>query len=319
MIDFRYHLVSIVSIFLALAVGIVLGAGPLQGELGDTLTNEVAGLRQDKAELNEQLSEANAGIDARDSYIGETNPTVLDTTLEGQRVAVVVLPGADAAVVESTEATLRSAGATVVSTTTVADSWVSADEAVVTARDTAVREAASSAGVDVSDTGSVSPRDVLLAALLARSAADATDAVEPDRARAALDTLAGADLLDVATDDFQVADLVVVVAGATTEGDRPAQEEAADRWVDLIIALDARASGSLVAGESSTAEEGVDVVFSVRNDETARQGVSTVDNAGSALGQASIAHGLVQQRAGEVGQYGLADGADAPYAPVPAP
>jgi hypothetical protein len=264
-IDFRYHLVSIVSIFLALAVGIVLGAGPLQGELGDTLTNEVAGLRQDKAELNEQLSEANAGIDARDSYIGETNPTVLDTTLEGQRVAVVVLPGADAAVVESTEATLRSAGATVVSTTTVADSWVSADEAVVTARDTAVREAASSAGVDVSDTGSVSPRDVLLAALLARSAADATDAVEPDRARAALDTLAGADLLDVATDDFQVA------------------------------------------------------VFSVRNDETARQGVSTVDNAGSALGQASIAHGLVQQRAGEVGQYGLADGADAPYAPVPAP
>ena len=319
MIDFRYHLVSIVSIFLALAVGIVLGAGPLQGELGDTLTNEVAGLRQDKAELNEQLSEANAGIEARDSYIGETNPIVLDATLVGQRVAVVVLPGADAAVVDATEATLRSAGSTVVSTTSVGDSWASADVAVVTARDTAVREAASSAGVDVSDSGSVSPRDVLLAALLARPAADATDAVEPDRARAALDTLAGADLLDVATDDFQIADLVVVVAGATTESDRPAQEEAADRWVDLIIALDARTSGSLVAGESSTVEDGVDVVFSVRNDETAREGVSTVDNAGSALGQASIVHGLVQQRAGEVGQYGLADGADAPYAPVPAP
>ena len=30
LIDFRYHLVSIVSIFLALAVGIVLGAGPLK-------------------------------------------------------------------------------------------------------------------------------------------------------------------------------------------------------------------------------------------------------------------------------------------------
>ena len=33
MIDFRYHIVSIVSIFMALAVGIVLGAGPLEGEL----------------------------------------------------------------------------------------------------------------------------------------------------------------------------------------------------------------------------------------------------------------------------------------------
>lgn len=319
MIDFRYHLVSIVSIFLALAVGIVLGAGPLQGEIGDTLSNEVAGLRQDKADLNQQVSDANAGIEARDSYIGETNPLVLADALVGQRVAVVVLPGADTAVVESTPATLTSAGATVVSTATVADTWASADGAVVAARDTAVREAAASAGVDVSDSGSVSARDVLLAALLVRSADDATDAVEPATARASLDTLASADLLDVATDEFEIADLVVVIAGTSTEGDVEAQEAAADHWVDLTIALDARASGSLVAGESSTVEGGVDVLASVRNDETAREGVSTVDNAGSALGQASIVHGLVQQRAGEVGQYGLADGVDAPYAPVPAP
>ena len=39
MIDFRYHLVSIISIFMALAVGIVLGAGPLQGQIGDTLNS----------------------------------------------------------------------------------------------------------------------------------------------------------------------------------------------------------------------------------------------------------------------------------------
>ena len=44
MIDFRYHLVSIASVFLALAVGIVLGAGPLKGTLGDTLASEVAQL-----------------------------------------------------------------------------------------------------------------------------------------------------------------------------------------------------------------------------------------------------------------------------------
>ena len=38
MIDFRYHLVSIASIFMALAVGIVLGAGPLKEDIGNTLT-----------------------------------------------------------------------------------------------------------------------------------------------------------------------------------------------------------------------------------------------------------------------------------------
>ena len=30
MINFRYHVVSIIGIFMALAVGVVLGAGPLQ-------------------------------------------------------------------------------------------------------------------------------------------------------------------------------------------------------------------------------------------------------------------------------------------------
>ena len=40
-IDFRYHIVSLISVFLALAVGIALGAGPLKETIGDTLTGQV--------------------------------------------------------------------------------------------------------------------------------------------------------------------------------------------------------------------------------------------------------------------------------------
>ena len=58
MIDFRYHLVSIVSIFMALAVGIVLGAGPLKEDIGNTLTSEVKNLRADKAALRSDLDVA---------------------------------------------------------------------------------------------------------------------------------------------------------------------------------------------------------------------------------------------------------------------
>ena len=58
MIDFRYHLVSIVSIFMALAVGIVLGAGPLKGQIGDTLSAEVTALRDDRAALRTELEAA---------------------------------------------------------------------------------------------------------------------------------------------------------------------------------------------------------------------------------------------------------------------
>ena len=118
---------------------------------------------------------------------------------------------------------------------------------------------------------------------------------------------------------MQIADLVVVVAGTITEGNPAAQQAAADRWVDLVIALDARSAGLVTAGATTTATDAIDVVASIRNDATATEGVSTVDNGGSTLGQASIVHALVEQRAGEVGQYGFAEGADAPFAPVPAP
>ncbi|MFL6081180.1 MAG: copper transporter, partial [Ornithinibacter sp.] len=195
MIDFRYHLVSIVSIFMALAVGIVLGAGPLKGEIGNTLSKEVAGLRQDKADLNTQLQQANAGAEARDAYIGETNPDVLAGVLQDRRVALVVLPGSDASVSEATAATLRQAGASVVSTTSVSDTWVTTDESAASARDAAVREAATGAGIDVSDPGSVSMRDVLLAALLTAPTRDA-DAVAASTASAGLKVLSSAELLE---------------------------------------------------------------------------------------------------------------------------
>ena len=318
MIDFRYHLVSIVSIFLALAVGIVLGAGPLKGEIGNTLSKEVAGLRQDKADLNAQLSQANAGVEARDAYIGETNPQVLAGVLRDRRVALVVLPGSDAAVSESTSASLRQAGASVVSTTSVSDAWVSTDESAASARDAAVTQAATRAGIDVSDPGSVSPRDVLLAGLLTSPTRDAADAVAASTARAGLEVLSSAELLEIDTEGFELADLVVVIGGTTTQGDLEARRTAAGRWVDLTIALDDRSAGTLVAGESTTAGDGVSMVDAVRNDATATRGVSTVDNAGGALGQASVVHGLAEQAAGDVGQYGLAKGADAPYAPLPA-
>jgi hypothetical protein len=318
LIDFRYHLVSIVSIFLALAVGIVLGAGPLKGELGNTLNKEVAGLRQDKADLNGQLKEAQAGAEARDSYIGETNPVMLPGVLPGRRVALVVLPGSDAAVAETTAATLATSGASVVSTTSVSDDWVTADEATATSRDEAVTKAAAAAGVDVSESGSVAPRDVLLASLLTVPASNPAQALAPATAQKGLEALSAADLVKVDTEGFELADLVVVVSGVTTSGDDQARQQAAERWVDLIIALDTRSTGALVAAEASTAGNGVSVLETVRNDRTATRGVSTVDNAGGAMGQASVSHGLAEQAAGDVGQYGLAPGADAPYAPLPA-
>ena len=41
MIDFRYHLVSLIAVFLALAIGIVIGTTPLNGPVLDDLHGQV--------------------------------------------------------------------------------------------------------------------------------------------------------------------------------------------------------------------------------------------------------------------------------------
>ncbi|MGL5908468.1 MAG: copper transporter [Phycicoccus sp.] len=317
MIDFRYHLVSIVSIFFALAVGIVLGAGPLQGQIGETLNAQIAGLREDKDDLNRQLDQARAGAEGRDEYLAATSAQVLGDLLRDRPVALVVLPGAESQVVEDTTETLRSSGAQVVSTTTMSEEWVSPDEGTTASRDAAVGQVARTARVDLSDTGSLAPRDVLLAALLARPAAEG-EALEATVARSGLETLADAGMLSLEGDTSEPAELVVVLSAVVPPADGDGATRAAERWVDLAIALDARSAGTVVAADLPTEGDGVSVLATLRDDATATDVVSTVDDAGDPMGRASVVHGLTQQAGGGVGQYGLGPGADAPFAPVPA-
>ena len=94
-IDFRYHLVSIISVFLALAVGIVLGAGPLQANLGNQLSDQVAALRTEKQALNDKLTTSEKLVDASDEYATAVQQRVVKGRLSGHRAVVVVLPSAD--------------------------------------------------------------------------------------------------------------------------------------------------------------------------------------------------------------------------------
>ena len=127
MIDFRYHLVSIASVFLALAVGIVLGAGPLKGTIGDTLTSEVTRLRDDANALRADLSAAEGQLAARDDAIEELRPLVVQELLTGASVSLLVLPGASDSSVEAAATSLADADAEIPSTVRLESSWVSVD------------------------------------------------------------------------------------------------------------------------------------------------------------------------------------------------
>ena len=123
MIDFRYHLVSLVSVFLALAVGIVLGAGPLKGTIADTLSSSVDQLRAEAANLRTQRDTAQTAADNRDTFTTSVLPVLVGGQLPGDRIVLITLPGADNDAVKPLTQALTDAGATVTGQIDIKEAW----------------------------------------------------------------------------------------------------------------------------------------------------------------------------------------------------
>src|SRR3954451_7641923 len=89
MLDFRYHALSLVAVFLALAIGIVLGV-----TIGDSLVSDAerslrGNLRADVEKAHGDAAEALAQLGGRDRMLDQLYPGMVNSRLSGERVAVV--------------------------------------------------------------------------------------------------------------------------------------------------------------------------------------------------------------------------------------
>ncbi|WP_243410008.1 copper transporter [Ancrocorticia populi] len=129
MVDFRYHLVSLVSVFLALAVGIILGAGPLQNSIGNTLTGQIDTLRESRDSLRDELAVTEDQLSGSDSALDVAANELLPGTLTGRNVAIVVLPEASSDAVSDLIESLELAGASVSGQVTLNESYANSEKA----------------------------------------------------------------------------------------------------------------------------------------------------------------------------------------------
>jgi hypothetical protein len=88
-LDFRYHALSLVAVFLALGIGIVLGA-----TLGDTVVSQAnkdvsSSLARDVNNALGKARSANARVAQRDRFDSAAFGYIADTKLRGRRVAIV--------------------------------------------------------------------------------------------------------------------------------------------------------------------------------------------------------------------------------------
>jgi hypothetical protein len=317
-IDFRYHLVSIVAIFIALAVGIVLGAGPLQQQLGQTLTSQVSQLRRDKADLRSQLDTQQHKIDAADAFASAVGPELVRSRLGGRSVVLLLLPDADSSVADDVTKTLQSAGAKVNGRVKMSTAWADPDPGKVTFRDQLAANLGPLVGTTVDPAAPVNER---MAAILAKAlvVSSVTDADHPtSQSGQALSGLREAGLLSTQGPDPQPATLVVTVAGdPSTKATDTARTATLGTWTTTLRVLDDASSGVVAVGSTQSSEP-IGVVGAVRGDRSVAAKVSSVDDIALAMGRIAMVFALRQQMVGQAGQYGTGVGATAVLPPLPA-
>lgn len=307
MISLRQHAISLVAVFLALAVGVVLGSGLLSGTVTSSLRddktdlqNQVNALETDKNALGERLN-------AADGFDAAVAGRVVGGTLTDRSVVVVTTPDADPGDVDAVTRSVSDAGAAVTGRVGLTESFVSASSGDdLRTRITNVVPAGSQLRTGAVDQGSLAGD--LLGTVLLLNADSATPQSTPEELALALDTLRSGGFITYDDGAVAPAQLAVVVTGT-------AENSVDDGNKGAIVArfagaLDSRGAGTVLAGRPGSAT-GNGPIAVVRADAGLSAGLSTVDDIDRQSGRITVALALSEQLAGEAGRYGTGPNATA--------
>jgi hypothetical protein len=281
-ITYRHHVVTLVAVFLALAVGVALGGGPLS-ELGRDPAAAAAA-------TSDQRQDTRRAMAFGDDFATAGAATLYAGRLQDQSVSILTLPGADGDVVSGLAAQVEAAGGTVAGTYDAQPVLVNASEKSLV--DTMGSQLMTQLGDEAvgADTSTYSRIGELMG--LAIAAPD--DSAE--NATSIRQSLAGADLM-TSPANARRTPLVLVVLGDDTD----------DAILSGILSgLAAKASGVVVTGDAASGVDGD--LRGLRNEPVADE-VTTVDGVDSVLGQVSAVLALARSLKIPGGSFG-ASGAD---------
>jgi hypothetical protein len=319
-IDFRYHIVSLISVFLALAVGIALGAGPLKETIGDTLTGQVEQLRGEKDALRAELDTAAGDLQDAETYIDAAGPQLLDGTLPGRRIAVVALGEVEESTRTAIDARLTQAGASVTAHVTLTETWMDPDAR--TFRQALVGQLLTYLDPVPADDAGV--EDELASALV--QALVTSDPTKPDvlsdDASVLLQLLSSSEsdspLVTLADPVTVPADAIVVIgvpreepAAGATPSPEPS-DSTVEAQLAVLSAAQKLSTGAVLADGPRGKGSLTDAVLA---DQDLAATIATVSDTAVVTGQVNVPLALAARIAGTTGHYGFGDG----ETPLPAP
>jgi hypothetical protein len=327
-IDFRYHLVSIVAVFLALAIGIVLGSTELQGPAYNILNSTTGKLQNELGQVSTQRDAAQQQAALGQNYAQVVEPVVLHDLLAGQRLLIITEPGAPASVVTAiSKAATGYAGATVTGQIALQSKFFDNSDTTLDGLNQ-IDLAMSQADNIVLNTGTpyqqqaaqVIASEILTRAPAATSGQPLTgtsaSSQQDTNAQTMLAAYANEGFLTISGQPSAPATLAVIVTPQAAP-----QDGTVDPLDQLLVPvaeeLAAKSSATVVAGASAGSGPGSPIA--VLRASSAASKVSTVDDADFVAGQSVVIQALaIQLNGGNPGSYGFANGASA-VGPSPAP
>jgi hypothetical protein len=348
MINFRFHIVSLTAVLLALGIGLVLGTTFLDDATVHQLERQLEGLEDDLDAAQRRNDQQQSRLDAfedeaalLDERLGER---LYDGMLEGAPVLVVTTEGVDQRWVDGVMRSLSQADAEVLGVWRLTERLVLDDDDEVGDLSAAL-ELSTDASDRLMDNLVGQLADVLFGAVdeppdgaqpadagaaVGHGAAGAGDAAQAAPGEPALlSRLREADFVSYQLPDGAEGDVVQLpesgVRVVVVDGPEAALP-ASDVLVPMLADLTADGPAPVVATQPTviTGDE-VDeatqprLVPLIRDDDTLNERVSTVDNLDQVSGRVSTLVATVDAVPGEpvVGRYGIGDGADDRLPPAP--
>jgi hypothetical protein len=315
MIDFRYHLVSIVAVFLALGLGLLVGATALQPTaLGGLIRLSQQERKQIDSALatNRQLTRQ---IASNDQFAQSVAPQLLGQLLAAERVVVVEAPGASGQVISGVDQALGQSGAAVSGHVQLQNKFFDTSPSTEQQLSQLAQQFAPP-GASLHGSPVAQASQVIAGAILTKDGPGQPVAGQRDAGSVALLSGFGAGgFLNVTGHPDARATLAVVVLPDTPPSTSIADPQS-QRLVTFAQQLNLAGQGTVVAG--SVAGSGPGSAIDVMRNGGRAGHLSSVDNADHAVGQIVVAQALYEQLRGVSGSYGFAPGATGP-GPTPAP
>ncbi|HVE76625.1 MAG TPA: copper transporter [Actinomycetota bacterium] len=291
MINFRYHVVSIIAIFLALGFGLLFGVTFLDESVVESLERQQKRL----GERNEQLHKDNGRLEEQlekmIAFADSSLPLIVRGSLRDRVAVVITFEDSKESVVENTIAALGAAGAQV-------DSVVSLSQNLDMSTDERRRQAAVIAETASADNAVV--KDALASRTAAALAGTAPGFLQrmADNGAASIGEVQGVPgkpLRELA----QPGSAIVIV-----QPEDPQEDLEQNFLLPVLRKLSEAQAVCAVVEESNEQRPFLSLI---RGDGTLR--IVTVDGLESSVGRAGLSLGLEAAFAGRFGHYGFGEGA----------